>query len=165
MTIADFRITHIAALVCLLLAWSDQTKANESITTQSLALSADFMFEQDSSQLTEAAKIALGEIAAQLLPNKDKLRNLLVIAHTDAIGNVAVNEKLSRGQARSIKQQFSSIGLPAELIFWLGMGETQPLTANSSTSQRAANRRIELRITGVGLSGIHVPSLLMPVEL
>lgn len=71
-----------------------------------------------------------------------------VAAHTDDRGDATVNRTLSQRRAEAVVRYLVRSGVPAEQLRAVGYGETQPLADNGSEAGRAANRRLEFRITG-----------------
>lgn len=64
------------------------------------SLNADVLFEFDKSTLTAAGQMALDKIAQQILPNSP----INVVGHTDRIGTLQYNTKLSRDRAMVVAQ-------------------------------------------------------------
>ena len=70
-----------------------------------------------------------------------------VIGHTDARGSDQSNQQLSERRASSVGDYLANRGVAAGRIATFGQGETQPVADNGTAQGRAANRRVELRIT------------------
>lgn len=75
---------------------------------------------------------------------------VLIEGHTDDLGSDAYNLKLSMKRAEKIRQLLLSGDVSDELISVIGYGESQPVVPNTSTENRAINRRIEFKIFSVG---------------
>lgn len=74
-------------------------------------------------------------------------REVVVEGHTDSLGSDAINEKLSKKRAQTIKDYFISIGVvPANKIKVIGRGEQAPLVTNDTPEGRAQNRRADIII-------------------
>lgn len=73
-----------------------------------------------------------------------------IASHTDDRGSAAVNLTLSQRRADLVMRRLVFAGVSADRLRAVGYGETQPLAGNASDSGRAANRRLELRVTGAG---------------
>ena len=70
-----------------------------------------------------------------------------MIGHTDSQGDAAYNQRLSERRAQAVQSYLVSRGVnPARMVAY-GQGETQPIASNDTASGRAANRRVELRVT------------------
>lgn len=73
--------------------------------------------------------------------------HIKVIGHTDNVGSTVVNYKLSVERATHVAQLLLAEGVSPEQIEVLGKGETLPLVDNSTSSNRAKNRRVEIKVT------------------
>jgi outer membrane protein OmpA-like peptidoglycan-associated protein len=71
---------------------------------------------------------------------------VLIEGHTDDLGSNDYNLKLSMKRAEKIRQLLLSGDVSDELISVIGYGEEQPVVPNTSTENRAVNRRIEFKI-------------------
>lgn len=66
---------------------------------------------------------------------------ILVVGHTDRVGSVESNDKLSLQRANAIAALLRSAGLPAELVTAVGRGERQPLVPTQDEVAEPRNRR------------------------
>ena len=66
-----------------------------------------------------------------------------VAGHTDADGEVAVNQALSEKRAQAVVDYLVKAGLPAGRFTAIGYGSTQPVADNDTDEGKARNRRIE----------------------
>ncbi len=73
-------------------------------------------------------------------------RDLMIIGHSDDQGDPEYNATLGLDRARAVKDYFVEFGLNEDQIMILSRGETEPLSANDTESNRALNRRVELSI-------------------
>jgi OOP family OmpA-OmpF porin len=80
--------------------------------------------------------------AAQIMKEED----LSVVAegHTDSIGSVSYNLKLSERRANSVRDYLITQGVPADRLEAKGFGKSQPVASNDTPEGRAMNRRVEL---------------------
>lgn len=85
----------------------------------------------------------------------DKLANLLlknegvrieVSGHTDNVGSAAINKKISKSRALTVKNYLVSRGVEQDRIEYQGYGFDQPIAPNDTEEGRAKNRRVELKI-------------------
>lgn len=104
----------------------------------------DVLFEFDSARLTGAAQNTVGEIADVLESAPD--RKISVEGHTDAVGTVEYNQRLSEDRARTVANGLITSGLPRRRVTTRGYGESQPIASNRTDSGRARNRRVEVII-------------------
>jgi len=71
-----------------------------------------------------------------------------VYGHTDPSGGDAINIPLSRNRAESVASYLGQRGVNRTRIATQGFGSSQPLPGNTNATEaeRAANRRVEIRI-------------------
>lgn len=72
-----------------------------------------------------------------------------VYGHTDAIGGLAYNQRLSDRRARAVGEYLASRGVQTARIGTRGYGASQPVAPNDSLSGRAGNRRVEIKIVPI----------------
>lgn len=104
----------------------------------------DVLFESGRSELTQSARTTVQEIAEVLhqAPN----RQLAVEGHTDSIGTIDYNHRLSEARAQQVAQELESSGIPDRLITTHAFGETTPIASNKTEQGRRRNRRVEVII-------------------
>ncbi|MDR1153088.1 MAG: OmpA family protein [Bacteroidales bacterium] len=85
----------------------------------------------------------------------NKLVNLLkenatvkieISGHTDNTGSAALNRKLSKNRALSVRNYLLSQGIAVERLEYEGYGFDRPIAPNDTEEGRAANRRVEIEI-------------------
>lgn len=78
-----------------------------------------------------------------------------VYGHTDPSGGDSINVPLSQNRAGSVADYLAARGVRRERIATEGFGSSQPLAGNdnSTEAERAANRRVEIRIVPVEQQG------------
>jgi outer membrane protein OmpA-like peptidoglycan-associated protein len=70
-----------------------------------------------------------------------------VAGHTDNIGSLATNQRLSERRADAVMKFLVSKGISAERITTIGYGETRPIVSNDDEVEgREINRRVEFKI-------------------
>lgn len=101
---------------------------------------------------TEMQKVAdaIVELSKEIPPEINWV--LRVDGHTDNVplsgtGKFADNWELSSARATSVVKFLISKGVPADRLAAAGFGEFQPIAEGDSPEARAANRRIELKLT------------------
>jgi OmpA-OmpF porin, OOP family len=100
-------------------------------------------FDTASATLKAESGAALAEIA-KLLKAEPALK-LYVVGHTDTVGNVDANLKLSQERAASvIKALTVQHGIAAARLRPFGNGPFAPVASNRTDDGRAKNRRVEL---------------------
>jgi outer membrane protein OmpA-like peptidoglycan-associated protein len=66
--------------------------------------------------------------------------------HTDEVGSVEWNQKLSEDRANAVKKKLVEYGVPADRLEAKGFGKTQPRKTGGSDADRQENRRVEVII-------------------
>jgi len=102
----------------------------------------DVLFEFDKSNLRSDALRAVREIADVV--GRYPERAISVEGHTDSVGTIAYNQRLSEDRARSVAQQLASDGVERRRIRSRGFGESDPIASNRTEEGRARNRRVEV---------------------
>jgi len=88
----------------------------------------------------------LGEIAA-LLKATPGIKKMRIEGHTDNHGAADYNLDLSKRRAASVRQWLVDHGIAPGRLESEGYGLTQPIETNDTDAGRAANRRVEFKIT------------------
>ncbi len=104
----------------------------------------NIFFEFDSSELNEKSNLEVDKIYQFLLNNKAII--VEIGGHTDNVGDITYNEKLSFDRAMSVKKAILDLGIDTNRIQVNGYGESKPLLTNDSEKNRNWNRRTELKI-------------------
>ena len=99
-------------------------------------------FETGKAAIQQESQALLDDIAAVMKQFPDW--RLEIAGHTDAAGDPAQNEALSRARADAVKAALVQRGIEAGRLEPEGMGEAQPVASNDTTEGRALNRRVEL---------------------
>jgi OOP family OmpA-OmpF porin len=68
----------------------------------------------------------------------------LVVGHTDAVGGVDFNQRLSVRRAEAVRNFLVEHGLPAGNVTIRGEGKLKPVTENATAKGRSRNRRVEI---------------------
>ena len=99
-------------------------------------------FDRSEFVLKPSAMIAL-EKFYRMLP--DHTTRIVVTGHTDNVGTVEMNIKLSLDRAQTVKDYLVKLGYSEALIQVDGKGWSQPLSPNTSEVLKAKNRRVEFQ--------------------
>lgn len=101
-------------------------------------------FQPNGSQLVAGADAILLQIrqALALLPAAE----LIIIGHTDRVGSLEANDKLSLQRAEAVRELLASAGLERSSIGVVGRGEREPLVATADEVAEPRNRRVEIKI-------------------
>ncbi len=102
-------------------------------------------FEFGSARLLETSYPLLDKVAEVLLQH-NKLK-LIVSGHTDDIGSMEFNDKLSLERAGAVKMYLAVKGVYPDSVRVYGYGYRVPVSRENTDKGRALNRRVEFRIT------------------
>lgn len=72
--------------------------------------------------------------------------DVVVVGHTDRVGTVQANDRLSLLRAERVRQELIRIGIPAESISVAGRGEREPLVPTDDEVAEPRNRRVEITV-------------------
>jgi OOP family OmpA-OmpF porin len=93
---------------------------------------------------------------AQLLKATPAIKKMMIECHTDNRGDAAMNLDLSKRRAASVKAWLVQHGIEVDRLASEGYGLTRPITTNDTVEGRAANRRVEFKITQEDEGGVKV---------
>ncbi|MES2828286.1 MAG: DUF6089 family protein [Bacteroidota bacterium] len=85
----------------------------------------------------------LNRVAALLM---EKNFSLKLAGHTDNTGSDALNMRLSKDRAESVRSYLVSQGANASRVEATGYGEAQPIATNKTAAGRQQNRRVEFTL-------------------
>ena len=102
-------------------------------------------FVTGTDDLTEASKLELGRMLEEL--RRREVADIVVIGHTDRVGNEQANDELSLARAERVKTEFVAQGIaPAERIRAAGRGEREPVVPTENDVDEPLNRRVEINV-------------------
>jgi len=105
--------------------------------------SVKFGFDKDN--LTPKAKEALDQLAASISNTKGYI--ITLEGGTDSVGPADYNYDLSQRRANSVIQYLASkYQVPAHKIYVIGLGKDKPVEDNKTSTGRADNRRVDVRL-------------------
>lgn len=108
----------------------------------------DVLFEFGRADIKPTAQASLRKLADFLQQYPDRL--LLIEGHTDSIGSAQFNEQLSRQRAEAVATALGAMGVAAQRVKVVGYGKNYPIADNSTDTNRALNRRVEVYISRTG---------------
>jgi OmpA-OmpF porin, OOP family len=101
-------------------------------------------FESNGNRLAAGADAVLAEMRRALadLPAAE----VVITGHTDRVGSVEANDKLSLARAEAVRDLLVAAGLARSAITVAGRGEREPAVATDDEVAEARNRRVEIKI-------------------
>ncbi|MCX7141350.1 MAG: OmpA family protein [Proteobacteria bacterium] len=114
--------------------------------SEKVTMAADAHFDFDKAALKAEGKAKLDELVGKL--KGVNLEVIIAIGHTDSVGSVAYNKKLSLRRADTVKAYLVSKGIEANRVYTEGKGKSQPIADNKTAAGRAKNRRVEIEVVG-----------------
>lgn len=100
----------------------------------------------DSSAVIDGGSLATLDLVVDIL-NANPTANIEIGGHTDNIGPIGGNIRLSERRANAVRDYLISGGIDASRLTAVGYGPDQPIASNDTAEGRAANRRIEFTVT------------------
>jgi len=117
-------------------------KYSDEITNEISSKSYQIQFETGSSVIKSESYTELDEILKSSVVAEGL--KVGVYGHTDNVGNMDANQRLSEERARSVKNYLISKGLAANRIESKGYGQTQPIADNNTSGGKSQNRRVQI---------------------
>jgi outer membrane protein OmpA-like peptidoglycan-associated protein len=100
-------------------------------------------FDTGKAEIKPESDTAIAQIS-KLLKNSASLK-LYVVGHTDNVGTIDANMKLSKDRADAVVNSLiTKYGIQAERLKSYGVASLTPVASNDTDEGRAKNRRVEL---------------------
>jgi outer membrane protein OmpA-like peptidoglycan-associated protein len=116
-----------------------------ALVSKKTMLPSDLLFEYNSAELRESAKVGLMKLA--LLMDRNPELFCWIEGHTDLIGGDDFNLDLSVRRAAAVKQYLvEALRMDASKISTRGFGRYEPLITKGSVGEQGVNRRVEIRM-------------------
>jgi len=109
-----------------------------------VTFASGLLFAFDSDSIQAAAGTNLRELASSL--QKYPESQLLIVGHTDNVGDDSYNQRLSERRANSAAAYLAAQGVARTRLATSGKGEAEPVTTNETDAGRQQNRRVEVAI-------------------
>jgi outer membrane protein OmpA-like peptidoglycan-associated protein len=138
---ADARLARESARADLREAMATITAVRESARGLIVSL-PNILFATDRAELKPEGREALAKISGILQVAEGY--SLSIEGHTDSVGAGDYNQDLSERRAASVREYLVQQGLSNRDITAKGMGESQPVASNDTSSGRQTNRRVEI---------------------
>ena len=109
-----------------------------------VTFASGLLFAFNSDEIQSTAGENLKELAASL--NRYPDSQLLIVGHTDNVGDDAYNQGLSDRRANSAAAYLAAQGVARTRLATSGKGESEPVATNDTDAGRQQNRRVEVAI-------------------
>lgn len=116
------------------------TEADRKVVDEAIK---NLEFDLGKATIRSTSYATLNKVAALLI---EKNFSLKLAGHTDNTGSMALNLRLSKERAESIKAYLVSQGANASRIEAMGYGPNQPIASNKTAEGRQKNRRVEFTL-------------------
>jgi outer membrane protein OmpA-like peptidoglycan-associated protein len=111
-------------------------------------------FQTGKSTLMPSAREKLAKIAGLILAHPGlKLESE---GYTDSTGSDEINQKLSEQRAQAARDYLVAQGVSPDAIVSRGLGKASPIASNDTAKGRLDNRRVELVVSGTGITATPV---------
>lgn len=132
-------------------AVSQQEQLEQLQNLVRVTLADSLLFPSASAQLSESGKAALARLAPAL---KDPSNQRIVVkgfSDDSPVGmplmqRIVSNVELSKARAATVQSFLASQGVPQDIIYISGLGESHPVASNDTEQGRAQNRRVEIDV-------------------
>jgi OOP family OmpA-OmpF porin len=119
-----------------------EAMGNDINSTGHVALYGIF-FDTGKAEIKPESDTAIAQISILLKSNESLM--LYVVGHTDNVGNIDANMKLSKDRADAVVNSLTvRYGIPTTRLKSYGVASLAPVASNDNEEGRAKNRRVEL---------------------
>ena len=101
-------------------------------------------FLEGRDELTPASRQEMENVFAEL--KRRPAPDIVVIGHTDTVGNLAFNDKLSLARAERMRELMIGLGIAPERIQAAGRGKRELLVPTEENVSEPRNRRVEISV-------------------
>lgn len=101
-------------------------------------------FLEGKDELTGESKAEMDKVFGEL--KRRPLPDIVVIGHTDTVGSLAFNDRLSLARAERLRELMIGLGIPAQRIEAAGRGKRELLVPTEENVSEPRNRRVEINV-------------------
>lgn len=101
-------------------------------------------FLEGKDELTPESKVEMERVLAEL--KRRPLPDIVVIGHSDSVGGLTYNDKLSLARAERVRDMMIGMGIPADRVQAAGRGKRELLVPTDDNVSEARNRRVEINV-------------------
>ncbi len=95
-------------------------------------------------ELTPESDAVINQLKAEI--ERRDVPEIRLVGHTDSVGRLELNDKLSRKRAQTVADILIGYGISPDVIEATGRGEREPAVATGNNVSEAANRRVDIRV-------------------
>jgi OOP family OmpA-OmpF porin len=112
------------------------------VTESEILILEQVQFDTNKASIKPVSGPLLDSVA-QVLKEHPEILKLEVQGHTDNKGSAGLNEKLSDGRAKAVRDALVKRGVEASRLTAVGYGPNKPVDDNNTDAGRAKNRRVQ----------------------
>ena len=101
-------------------------------------------FLEGKDEFTAESQVELGRMLAEL--RQRGAPDVVAIGHTDRVGNLRSNDRLSVQRAQRVRMELVKLGIAESRIQIAGRGEREPLVPTDDEVSEPRNRRVEISV-------------------
>ena len=101
-------------------------------------------FLEGKDEFTTESRAELAKVFSEL--KRRPAPDILVIGHTDTVGGLTYNDKLSLARAERVREMLVALGLSVERIQTAGRGKRELLISTEDNVSEPRNRRVEINV-------------------
>jgi OOP family OmpA-OmpF porin len=114
--------------------------------SEKVSFAAEALFDFDQATVKPEGKVALDDMLARLQGMDTEV--MIAVGHTDSVGSIAYNNRLSLRRADAVKAYLVLKGLDPARLYTEGKGLSQAIADNATADGRAKNRRVTIEVVG-----------------
>jgi outer membrane protein OmpA-like peptidoglycan-associated protein len=121
----------------------DSIRDANNLKALKVTFDSGILFATGKSTLNQSSKAALTKFSKILVANPTM--DITILGHTDNVGSLDTNQKLSQGRAQAVADFLKSQNVgEAQIKDIIGKNFSQPVADNATAAGKAANRRVEV---------------------
>ncbi|HUP97898.1 MAG TPA: OmpA family protein [Usitatibacter sp.] len=101
-------------------------------------------FLEGKDELTPESTVELEKVFGEI--KRRPLPDIVVIGHTDTMGGLEYNDRLSHARAERLREMLIGLGIPAQRVEAAGRGKRELLVPTEDNVSEARNRRVEINV-------------------
>jgi outer membrane protein OmpA-like peptidoglycan-associated protein len=119
------------------------------LTPSAIIIHDKIQFKLGSAEILPESHGLLDEVA-RVFKDNPQIQLVQIEGHTDITGSAAINRKLSKQRAESVRDYLVKAGVEGKRMVALGFGPDRPIADNGTPEGQDKNRRVEFNIVKQG---------------